>query len=481
MKLTIFSRLVIGYLVIFVLVIGMSVYAVVRIGQFNKTTQSVLMTDNRMMDYAGKLIDATLSQVRYEKKFIISRDKAFYTQFLNFKSDFDRYFEEGMFIADSSQMRSFLNAVRESHRNYQSLMDEEIKYLQSGSHYSHQWYRQEKEKASNSIIEQLEKLKTYIQQDTHHKIEKLYETGREARRMAMMMTGAFLLLGISISFFINRSITQPISIVMKKTRDIAKGDFKGNLNVSSPPELGELASAFNLMCNKLNELDEMKSDFFSSMAHELRNPLSSIKMAIGLLLMGREGPITEGQKELLALVDSESNRLIRLINSLLDLAKIEAGMMTYNLEQKDLAPLIDQVIEEIGPLVEVKKIILKSKGMEGLPMIKIDGERILQALRNIIGNAIKFTPEGGRVSVFARTVDQGVEVSVSDTGPGIPEESLTTIFEKFKQASPKGTYKYKGTGLGLAIAKQIVTSHGGKIWAESKLGQGSIFFVVLPA
>jgi two-component system sensor histidine kinase GlrK len=235
------------------------------------------------------------------------------------------------------------------------------------------------------------------------------------------------------------------------------------------------------MCSKLNELDKMKSDFFSTMAHELRTPLSSIKMGISLFVEGREGPVTESQKELLLLLRGENDRLITLINSLLDLAKMEAGMMAYRFEQKNLTPLIDQVVKEIKPLVEAKKIILESKSTERLPIVKIDGERILQALRNIVGNAIKFTPEGGRVSVLARTVDQGVEVSVSDTGPGIPEESLATIFEKFKQARPKGTYKNKGTGLGLAIAKQIITSHGGKIWAESKLGQGSTFFVVLPA
>jgi len=473
--------MVIGYLAIFILVIAMSVYAVIRIGQFNEVTQSVLKTNNRIMDDAEKLIDAILSQVRYERKFIISRDKAFYSQFLYFKSDFDRYLEEVMLISNSSQVRSFLNTAKESYQNYQSLFNEELKYLETGQSYSQQWYTQEKERASNSIIDELEKLRTYIQQNTTDKIKKLYEAGTEARRMAMVMIGAFLILGIAISFFINRSITQPISIVMKKTREIAKGDFKGNLNLSSPPELAELAGAFNLMCSKLSELDKMKSDFFSTMAHELRTPLSTIKMGTSLLLEGVEGPIMEEQKKLLKLIEGESNRLIRLVNSLLDLSKMEAGMMTYHFEQKNLAPLIDQAIKEIGPLVESKKINLEAKIMEGLPVIKMDSERILQVLRNIIGNAVKFTPDGGLVSVSARTVDQGMEVSVADTGPGIPPENLSTIFEKFQQVTTKGPSQNKGTGLGLAIAKQIVTHHGGKIWAESKLGHGSTFIMVLPA
>jgi len=297
----------------------------------------------------------------------------------------------------------------------------------------------------------------------------------------MVMTGAFLIFGIVISLFINRSITQPLSLLEKKTREIGKGNFKEDLNLSSPPELAELAGAFNLMCNKLKELDKMKSDFFSSIAHELRTPLSTIKMGTSLLKEGIEGPITEGQRGLLAVLEKEINRLIGMLNSLLDLSKMEAGMMSFNLEPQNIRPLIDQTIEEIGPLAEAKKINLEVIVTEVLPIIKIDSERILQALRNIIGNAMKFTPEKGRVKISVRSVDHGVEVSVADTGPGIPAESLITIFEKFQQATTGGSSPIKGTGLGLAIAKEIITHHGGKIWAESEPGHGSTFIFVLPA
>jgi len=342
MRLTIFSRMVIGYLVIFLLVIGMSIYAVVRIGQFNEVTQSVLMTNNRMIDYAGKLSDSLLSQIRYERKFIITRDGVFYNEFSRLKRDFEQYLREVMAIADTPQVLSMLNSVKDSYHTYQSLFNEEMKYQKDGISYSPQLYKKEKDRVTNGIIEGLENVRTTIQQNTTDKIKKLYEAGTDARRMAILMTGAFLVLGIAISFFINRSITQPISVMKKKTKEIAQGDFKRDLNFSSPPELAELAGAFNLMCNMLNELDKMKSDFFSS-------------------------------------------------------------------------------------------------------------------------------------------VDQGVEVSVADTGHGIPAENLTTIFEKFRQATHQGSSHPRGTGMGLAMAKQIVTHHGGKIWAESEPGRGSTFIFVLPA
>jgi two-component system sensor histidine kinase GlrK len=481
MKFTIFSRLVFGYLFILVLVLGLSGYLVYRIGQFNEVTRSVLMTNNRVVDYSGKMTDAILSQIRNERKFIISRDKAFYKQYLHFKNDFERYLDEAMLISEASQAKQSLVIVKTSYQHYQSLLGEELRDLEAGKSYPQGWFRQEKEKFSNAILEELEKIQSSIQQNTNEKILELYEAGVEAYQMAIGMTAVLLVFGITLSYLINRSITQPISVLVKKTREIGKGDFKGNVALSSPPELAELANAFNLMCNKLGELDQMKSDFFSTVTHELRTPLSSIKMGISLLSEGREGPLTEGQKELLVLVKQENNRMVGLVNAILDLAKMEAGMMPYQIEQKNVVPLIDQVVKEMKPLVETKKIRLESEVAEKLPIPKIDTERFLQVLRNVIGNALKFTPEGGRVNVSVRTIDQGLQISVADTGPGIPENNLTSIFEKFQQVNTKGPYQPKGTGLGLAIAKQVVTHHGGKIWAESKLGQGSTFFILLPA
>ncbi len=481
MKLTIFSRLLTGHLIIFTLAIGMSVYGIVKIGKINQLTQSVLSVNNRMSDNAEKLLDVIFSQVRYEKKFLISKDDIFYEQFVQLKGDFDRYLGEMVLIADSPRAKSILNVIQESFQNYQSLFQEEFTILKAKHSYSPVAFNREKEKASQSVIDELEKLKTYIGNSTTEKIRVLLGIGTELRQMAMMMIGAFLIFGIVISLWINRSITQPLSILEKKTKEIGKGNFKEDLNISSPPELAELAGAFNLMCNKLNELDKMKSDFFSSITHELRSPLATLKMGIVLLSDGAEGPLTEGQRGLLKVLDKETHLLTTLVNSLLDLSKMEAGMMPFKLEPRNIAPLIDQTIEEIGPMVEAKKIDLEVLVTEELPVIKIDSERILQALRNIIGNAIKFTPERGCVKISARRADHGVEVSVADTGPGIPAGNLITIFEKFQQATIEGAHPVQGTGLGLAIAKQIITHHGGKIWAESQFGHGSTFIFVLPA
>jgi two-component system sensor histidine kinase GlrK len=234
------------------------------------------------------------------------------------------------------------------------------------------------------------------------------------------------------------------------------------------------------MCQKLSELDRLKSDFFASMSHELRTPLTSIKEGTGLLLEGVGGATTEKQRKLLTILAEESNRLIGLVNSLLDLSKMEAGMMNYSFEKASLAPLIKKAVGEITPLVEAKEIRLETEIAEGLPTVKLDRERILQALRNLLGNAVKFTPKAGRVTVVARPINGKVEVSFRDTGPGIPTENLTTIFDKFHQGSTTGGFSANGSGLGLAIAKHVIVSHGGEIWAENHPEQGSTFIFVLP-
>jgi len=171
--------------------------------------------------------------------------------------------------------------------------------------------------------------------------------------------------------------------------------------------------------------------------------------------------------------------LISLVNSLLDLSKMEAGMMAYDFTLTHFDPLLKRAVGEIAPLLEAKQILLESGIDKALPALRMDAERILQVLRNLLGNAVKFTPKGGQVRVVVKAADGKLEVAVQDSGPGIAAESLLSIFEKFNQGDHNGNARL-GTGLGLAIAKSIILSHGGKIWAESQVGHGSKFIFVLP-
>jgi two-component system sensor histidine kinase GlrK len=458
----------------------MSLYAIIQLSEVRNVTHAIILVDNYLIDFQKKLTDALLSETRYEKKYVIMKDKALHEGFLQAKSDFEKHLKDALTLDNSVEVRNLLEEVGKLHNNYQILFSEEMEYLKSGKQYPRVWFSAEKEKVANNIVEDLKTLRLSSEENIFGKILNLSEAGTRARTVAMVMTAASLLFGVVLAVFITRSITVPLSQMKMKTREIAQGVYGADLSLSSPPEIEELTRAFNFMCNKLKEVDKMKSDFFSLMSHELRTPLTSINEGTNLFLEGHGGEVTEKQKKLLSIISEESNRLIKLVNSLLDLSKMEAGMLAYNFSESQIDPLIHKAIVEVIPLALARKIKIE-KQVGDLRPVRMDTERILQVLRNLLGNALKFTPNGGLIAVSARLAEEWVEVSVADTGPGIPEEHLSTIFDKFRQVDPKKYGSFKGTGLGLAIAKHIVTKHGGRIWIESAIGKGSTFFFALPA
>jgi two-component system sensor histidine kinase GlrK len=481
MKLTILSRLMIGYLIMLALVIAVSAYAILKLHQFNAENWYILKIDNSLLNYKKKLVDSILTQRQYEDDYITAKNPSKRGLLALAESEFNKYLTDASTLADTSKKRGALGKVKTYYERYQSLIEEEAKVTGVNQSYNIKRYELEREETSAEILKELGLLEDYSWQDISNRLKMLGKTGASARSLVIIMTLVTLVLGIGISFFFTRSINKPLTILMNKTGKVSKGIFESDLNISSPPEMRRVAEAFNFMCGKLKALDKMKSDFFSTVSHELRMPLISIREGTNLLSEDLGESTTEKQRRLLAILSEESHRLIGLVNSLLDLSKMEAGMMTYEFQRASLEPLIDQSIKEISPLAEAKRISIESK-IEGiLPWVEIDSERILQVLRNLIGNAVKFTSDGGQVRALARPIHQGVEVSVTDTGPGITEEGLTTIFNKFEQVSPVGSSRAQGTGLGLAIVKHTIESHGGKVWAESKLGEGSRFIFVLPA
>ena len=476
-KFSILSRLILGYVVLLVLAAGMSVYAIVALGSVTEVTRSIILVDNTLVGLHKELTDALLSETQYEKKYLIVQDRAFYEGFLRAHAEFERMLRESGKLGVSSEVWTALNTVEDLHLTYYSLFREEAEYLKGGRPYARAWYTEQKDRAVNAAIEDLVRIKNLSQARILDKVRSLSEAGRRARNIAMSVSVVMLGFGTLLAIWITRSITRPLTVMQKKTRDIADGVFEPDLYLPSPPEIGELARAFNTMSSKLKDVDRMKMDFFSLMSHELRTPLTSIKEGTNLLLEGRGGAVTEQQKKLLTIISEESNRLIGLVNSVLDLSKLEAGMLAFSFEKAELHALISRVIEEMGPLAEAKRIrIVRQEG--DVPLLSLDAERMLQVLRNLIGNALKFTPRNGTVSIATKSGGHQVTISVSDTGPGIPKEHAAMIFDKFRQVPGIGR---PGTGLGLAIVKHIIQMHGGSVWVKSEPGNGSTFIVQLPA
>jgi signal transduction histidine kinase len=257
-------------------------------------------------------------------------------------------------------------------------------------------------------------------------------------------------------------------VVEQKQRFVSLKDYAGELEKAN---------------EELRKVDQIKSEFVSVASHELRTPLAAIKNSVQLILQGKTGEINEHQRKFLSMADRNITRLTNILNDLLNLSKIESGKIVMTFEEMSLKVPAELVLSSLQPQAQVKSIQFVMDFPEDLPTVSGDREKLEQVLTNLVGNAIKFTPEGGTISVSGRVSDGDgnmVAISVKDTGIGIPEDQLTKIFEKFHQVEGSLHRSVTGTGLGLAITRGLVEAHQGTIWAESELGKGSTFTFTLP-
>ena len=231
---------------------------------------------------------------------------------------------------------------------------------------------------------------------------------------------------------------------------------------------------------RIEQLDRLKSQFFSNITHELRTPLTMILAPLESLLDGQIGDLRPQQKEYLRPIQRSAFKLLKLINDLLDLAKIDEQYLRLRIEQTDLVSLVNNIVEEAKPLASRKDIAINLDLCRTAGDLLVDPECLERAIVNILSNAFKFTPSGGQVTVWMRETDTGVELGVRDSGIGIPTDQLKRVFERFSQADESVSRQFGGTGLGLALAKEIVELHGGSVTVSSREGEGSEFVIHLP-
>ncbi|HEY6652308.1 MAG TPA: ATP-binding protein, partial [Actinomycetota bacterium] len=271
-------------------------------------------------------------------------------------------------------------------------------------------------------------------------------------------------------------MTQPLRDMAAAARRLERGDYSTRVNVRSLDEVGQLAAAFNRMSAELEDLERSRRDLVANVSHELKTPIAAIRAHLENLADGVE----EADPRTLQVMLSQTERLSRLVDQLLDLSRLESGEVPFKREVVAIAPLVARVISEITIGRAISDITLEADVPAGLAA-EADPERIHQVLFNLVDNAVRFTPPGGEITITARSRDERVEVRVADTGVGIAAEHLPRVFERFYRVDASRSRDDGGTGIGLAIARSIVEGHGGRIVAESDPGHGSAFTFDLPA
>ncbi|MCH8266373.1 MAG: HAMP domain-containing protein [Acidobacteria bacterium] len=363
------------------------------------------------------------------------------------------------------------------------------------------------EDALSDQIEHFTRLRTQTQtvvavtrQAIDLQAEESAGAGQQAERVSWIVGGAALLLSLLVSLMIVRSISEPLGHLTEGTRAVTEGKLFYQLDATGNDEFAQLAGDFNAMARRLNELDKMKKDFVSHVSHEFKTPLASMQETVRLLLDRIPGPLNDKQKRLLELNLQSGSRLSSMIGNLLDVSRMEAGVMEYDIRQHDLAGLLRTVLAEFETQLRGKELRMEAQLPEQAVRVDCDGDRIIQVIANLLGNALKFSPPGGVIGVSLRLASEMPDnvpegwrlkvagaasgegfalVSVSDSGPGVPSGEKGKIFEKFHQGRQAAMIPGQGAGLGLAIGRTIVEAHRGAIWVEDRQGGGSVFYLLL--
>ena len=282
-----------------------------------------------------------------------------------------------------------------------------------------------------------------------------------------------LLVGLAIS----RSLYRPLQRITGAARAVGAGRYDTRVPEEGPQEMRELARAFNRMTAQVQRHRETLQNFLADVSHELRTPLTSIR---GFTEALRDGIVAEEERRqrTLEIIDDEARRMLRLVEDLLDLSKIQAGQLPLRREPVDPAEILTHVAEVFAQRAQDAGLTLEIVIGEALPTIPCDFDRLVQVLANLVDNAIQHTARGG-ITLRAAAASQGVTLSVEDTGEGIPAEALPRLFDRFYRIARTGPAR--GSGLGLAIAREIVLAHGGEISAESTMGRGTRFRITMPS
>lgn len=333
-------------------------------------------------------------------------------------------------------------------------------------------------RSESEVRHALRRIGMAVQRVAARRTSEAERLAERAASFTMVATVVGLLVAILLWLSLVLALGRPLKDLVQGTERISRGEFDKMIPVRAGDELGLLAEAFNRMSEALGDLERMKAEFLAAASHGLRTPLACAKGHLSSLQAGRQGPLGAESLRTLGRIESELDRVSRFVDQLLDLGRLRAGRLTMSKRGIPAAAFFTSVGRSFEAVAEEKRIRFEIDVDREMPArIEADPDRLGEALTNLLENAFKYTPEGGRVRLNVHGNDGKVRVEVADSGPGIPSGEESRIFERYYRG---GGVTAQGSGLGLAIARGIVEQHGGKIWAESVERAGARFVFEVP-
>ena len=458
-------------LVILVLA-GVGVLSLGAVGRLVSVNREITTRAVPALRVTGGLRDQMLSLARLEARFTVLRDERYAAAWTEGAARARADFERLRGLVHTVPERAALNEAVAAFDAYQNAIVSEQASPARG--------RTAEEPPSRALGERVEEALERLLDATYTRV--VDGQAEAARLESRTWSGVLAALGAAVALalvgtgVLAHRITRSLRRLSAATTAVAAGSYREPIADTTRDEIGALARSFNAMAAQLRRIDETKEEFYATLSHELRSPLTSVREAAHLLRDGVPGSLNTKQARLVTVIGSSTDRLLRLVNQMLELSRLRAGVLPLMREQVDLARVVPRALEELKPQADEGGVALAREQLGEQFSVSGDEDRLLQVVVNLVANAVRFTPRGGRVTVRLIDANAEIEIQVEDTGVGIPAAALPRIFDSWRQAhSDRG-----GTGLGLAVVRGVVLAHGGRVTVESQEGKGSRFTVLLP-
>ncbi len=496
MRLKIIHWVIINQLVFILLLLLLSFISLRNFNEIDRTVSSIQRLSSKVLALEKELMASILDEESYQKKFQVLKDPDFQRLYLKARDHSDNLIVKLSEMLRGEKEKHLLETINKCHVTYTKLITGE--HDKKGKA-DPKKFEDRVEALIRDITKNLELLIAESELGIRKKIDQIGELTVRFHRLSVFLMVVVLSIGFILSIYIYVQLQPPIRKLIKGTRAVGEGDFSCRVEIGKENELGELALAFNYMCNRLQELDNLKADFLANMSHAFKTPLTTVQEAARLLLDGAAGEISPQQKRLVEIIEADNRELVTMINEVLQVSRIETQLSEVNCQSFDFSLLVNEAINRFNFLAEKRNIeIIKNFG-EALPLFEGDYDKLSQVVDNLLENAIKYTNDRGQVKVTLKTVKRGsnnfpmpnnyilengrnyLGLEVFNTGKPLEDSELTYIFEKFYQGKQKPKEKgTRGSGLGLYIVKYFVERHHGIIWAEGLKKRGTAFRVILP-